>query len=69
MYIEHIPEVVPNPAMLVLASTNRWCENQCIFTAEGHRESTRKGRVTVMITMGTEGISSSGFAWKAGFHF
>lgn len=67
MYIEHIPEVVPELAMLVLASMNGWCENQCVFTAEGHQESTRKGRVTVRMTMGREGASSS--AWKAGSHF
>lgn len=52
MYIEHIPEVEPEPAVLVLASKDTWCENQCMFTAESGQESTRKGRVHISMTMG-----------------
>lgn len=69
MCVEHIPEVEPEPAMLVLASKDGWCGSQCMFTAESGKESRRKGRVTISMTMGREGISLSCSAWKTGSHF
>lgn len=59
MCVELIPEVEPEPAMLVLASKDGWCGSQCMFTAESGQDSRRKGRVTISMKMGREGISPS----------